>query len=163
MLYFNDFTEPLGEGKSFGDSFYEWFNDQAPYSLWEKEWYYGMVLNGDPTLRIFPSDSIKPYVSIIKPDNGIYFKDSKILPFFNPFIIGEITVELSIIENNNEIDYVEFLLDDNLIFTDFEKPYSFLFDEPKFGNYELKIIVYDKNNNIVFDQKNITLFNFGLF
>jgi hypothetical protein len=163
MLYFNDFTKPLGEGKSFGDSFFEWFNDQAPYSLWEKEWYYGMVLNGDPTLRILQSDSIKPYVSIIKPENGIYFKDSKILPFFIPFIIGEITVELSITENNNEIDYVEFMLDNNLIFTDFEEPYSFQIDEQKFGNYELKIIVYDKNNNIVFDQKNITLFNFGIF
>ena len=29
MLYFKDFTEPLGEGKSIGEAFYLWFNAQA--------------------------------------------------------------------------------------------------------------------------------------
>lgn len=52
MLNFQDFTRPLGEGKTIGRSFREWFEDQSPYVLWEQEWYYGMILNGDPTLRV---------------------------------------------------------------------------------------------------------------
>jgi len=51
MLNFEDFTEPLGEGRTVGESFHEWFDAQAPFEQWEREWYYGMVLNGDPTLR----------------------------------------------------------------------------------------------------------------
>jgi hypothetical protein len=51
MLNFHDFTAPLGEGKSIGASFHEWFDAQAPYELWEREWYYGMSLFGDPLLR----------------------------------------------------------------------------------------------------------------
>jgi hypothetical protein len=52
MLNFNDFTSPLSEHKSIGKAFQEWFDAQAPYVLWEKEWYYGMVLCGDPMLFI---------------------------------------------------------------------------------------------------------------
>jgi len=52
MLNFDDFTQPLSEGKSLGEAFRIWFDAQAPYQLWEKEWYYGMVLCGDPTLYI---------------------------------------------------------------------------------------------------------------
>lgn len=51
MLNFGDFTDPLGEGKTVGAAFREWFDAQAPFELWEREWYYGMILNGDPTLR----------------------------------------------------------------------------------------------------------------
>ena len=53
MLNFDDFTIPLSEGKSLGEAFRIWFDAQAPFVLWEKEWYYGMVLCGDPTLNIF--------------------------------------------------------------------------------------------------------------
>jgi hypothetical protein len=57
MLNFDDFTDPLGENKSIGVAYREWFDAQAPFELWEKEWYYGMVLCGDPTLTLF-SDAI---------------------------------------------------------------------------------------------------------
>jgi hypothetical protein len=52
MLNFQDFTSPLGEEKTLGEAFRLWFDAQQPYELWEKEWYYGMVLCGDPTLRV---------------------------------------------------------------------------------------------------------------
>lgn len=51
MLNFQDFTNPLGEGETIGGSYFEWFLAQSPFETWEREWYYGMVLNGDPTLR----------------------------------------------------------------------------------------------------------------
>jgi len=53
MLNFHDFTGPLSEdNKTIGQAFLQWFQAQAPFALWEQEWYYGMVLNGDPTLRL---------------------------------------------------------------------------------------------------------------
>ena len=51
MLNFQDFTDPLGKGKNMGLAYLEWFDAQAPFEQWEREWYYGMVLNGDPALR----------------------------------------------------------------------------------------------------------------
>jgi hypothetical protein len=52
MLNFQDFTHPLGTGKTLGQAFLEWFDAQAPFELWEREWYYGMVLCGDPELTV---------------------------------------------------------------------------------------------------------------
>jgi hypothetical protein len=51
MRYFGDFYAPLGEGKSLGQSFKEWFIRQSPYGLTERQWFYGMTLLGDPTLK----------------------------------------------------------------------------------------------------------------
>jgi hypothetical protein len=69
MLQFNDFTRPLSEQKSIGESFREWFDAQSPFVQWEKEWYYGMVVCGDPTLFII--ENTHPTAPIINgPVNG---------------------------------------------------------------------------------------------
>jgi hypothetical protein len=53
MLNFHDFTGPLSEkNATIGQAMLAWFQTQAPFDLWEQEWYYGMVLNGDPTLQL---------------------------------------------------------------------------------------------------------------
>jgi len=53
MLEFQDFYGPLGEGKEIGEAFRAWFEAQIKdgFEMWEKSWYYGMTLLGDPTLR----------------------------------------------------------------------------------------------------------------
>jgi len=83
MLNFHDFTEPLGQGKTIGTSFLEWFDRQAPYAEWEREWYYGMILNGDPTLRPMLKGDMDHDYDIDLEDfynfrdcyNGVYLKD----------------------------------------------------------------------------------------
>jgi hypothetical protein len=51
MRYFEDFYIPLAEGKNLGQCFKEWFIGQSPYGLTERQWFYGMTLLGDPTLK----------------------------------------------------------------------------------------------------------------
>jgi len=50
MLNFEDFYTPLAQGSTIGQAFLEWFSRQAPYEGWERDWYYGLVLCGDPLL-----------------------------------------------------------------------------------------------------------------
>ncbi|UCF49139.1 MAG: hypothetical protein JSU91_05165 [Thermoplasmatales archaeon] len=70
MLNFDDFNYPLSQQKTIGESFRDWFEAQAPYLLWEKEWYYGMVVCGDPTLFIINNNHpIEPDIN--GPNNGI--------------------------------------------------------------------------------------------
>jgi hypothetical protein len=61
MLAFEDFTEPIGQGVTIGKSFKEWFNAQTPIEQWEKEWYFGMIVFGDPTLRVLKLDNYPPF------------------------------------------------------------------------------------------------------
>ncbi len=54
MLYFEDFYRPWGDGKAMGEAFLDWFVARASggFEEWEISWFYGMTLNGDPTLLI---------------------------------------------------------------------------------------------------------------
>ena len=96
MLYFKDFNEPLSKGKNIGESLIDWFNKQEPFQQWEKEWYYGMILNGDPTLYLKKNDFNKSTVIITKPENAIYFRDKKIFSFPRTIIIGKIKIEVKL-------------------------------------------------------------------
>ena len=51
MLFFEDFYKPLGEGKVIGDAYVDWWKMRGPtHDDFERYWFYGMVLLGDPTL-----------------------------------------------------------------------------------------------------------------
>ena len=51
MLFFADFYDPMGKGKVIGDAFVDWWKARDPAHLpWERYWFYGLVLLGDPTL-----------------------------------------------------------------------------------------------------------------
>ncbi|MFQ6002212.1 MAG: dockerin type I domain-containing protein [Candidatus Zixiibacteriota bacterium] len=54
MLDFYSFYYPLGQGKSIGDAYKEWFEVQAQdgFDDWEKGWFFGNNILGDPTLTI---------------------------------------------------------------------------------------------------------------
>jgi len=55
MLDFASFYGPIGQRKCIGQAFKEWFNVQAQggFDPYEKAWYYGMNILGDPALTIF--------------------------------------------------------------------------------------------------------------
>jgi hypothetical protein len=50
MLNFDYFYDPLGDNKTMGQAFKEWFEDMAPYTTSERDWYYGMTICGDPMI-----------------------------------------------------------------------------------------------------------------
>ncbi len=139
MLNFADFTQPLSEGKSIGDSFRLWFEKQAPYEQWEKEWYYGMVICGDPTLYVIPQSDIE----ITKPENAIYIQDKKILPFFKPVIFGKITIEVDALNDGFGIDRVEFYIDEELIENITSPPYQCMWDERVFFKHKITVVAHD--------------------
>ena len=141
MLNFDDFTSPLSEDESIGEAFCEWFDAQAPFIQWEKEWYYGMVVCGDPTLSL----NLKTQMKITKPEKAIYIRDNKVLPFFLPILIGKITIEANATNEEYGINRVEFLVDNDLRENDSSEPYSFSWNEPAFFRHNIKVIAY---NNI---------------
>ena len=53
MLYFEEFYTPLGTGAAFGEAFRDWWQyvAQGGFSGYERAWFYGNALLGDPTLK----------------------------------------------------------------------------------------------------------------
>lgn len=53
MLDFEEFYNPVGSGSCFGEAFRDWWAYEASggFSSYEKAWFYGNALLGDPTLK----------------------------------------------------------------------------------------------------------------
>ena len=70
MLLFEDFYRPMGQGDVIGDAYVNWWRSRGPdHQLWERRWFYGLVLLGDPTLAWWKGGVPKPE----QPQNGDEF------------------------------------------------------------------------------------------
>ncbi len=81
-------------------------------------------------------------VSIIRPRNGLYIFDRKILPLHGTVVVGGVTIT---VEASKDTSKVEFYIDDNLKYTDDTYPFSWFWDEWKFGIHTIKVLGYDQN------------------
>ena len=100
-------------------------------------------------------------VDIVKPkENHLYVFDKEIMPsiFGNTFIIGKITIKANACGKNG-IEKVEFYIDDELKFTDYDMPYDWPWNEKAFGNRELKVIAYDIKENKAAEKIEVKIFN----
>jgi hypothetical protein len=54
MLDYGDFYQALGENRTFGQAYLEWFQSRGGtiFDDWEKCFYYGLILCGDPLLKL---------------------------------------------------------------------------------------------------------------
>jgi hypothetical protein len=75
MLEFHSFYGPLGQGKSLGQAFKDWFNYilLGGVSFDDLCWFYGMTLLGDPFLK--PA-GIGCYLTLTKPAGGETFDEN---------------------------------------------------------------------------------------
>jgi hypothetical protein len=70
MLLFEDFYRPMGEGKTIGQAFVEWWKARGPvHDEGEQQWYYGLTLLGDPTLNWWKG----AVPTLLTPENGDVF------------------------------------------------------------------------------------------
>jgi len=84
MLCFEDFYLPLGEGASFGNAFLQWaqIDMESCAGDQSRPWFYGMCLQGDPTIKLGrwqPPSSYLHYMpgdingdSLVQADDAIY-------------------------------------------------------------------------------------------
>ena len=81
MLGFEDFYEPLYFRVSIGEAFGQWWQqnvDTGEDTMWERSWFYGMVILGDPNLKVSYDTSNFIYVDV----SNLGFEDgSQEFPF----------------------------------------------------------------------------------
>ena len=77
------------------------------------------------------------------PDDFIYIKIKKILPFFRTIIFGQVSVNA----NNTDIAKAEFYVDGKLKETLTSPPYLWKWDEKAFLKHTLETKVYDREGN----------------
>ncbi len=105
------------------------------------------------------SDNDPPDISIDKPTNGIYYFDQKFINYPQPLIIGDITFELSIFDEN-DISKVMFIMDEQIKSKQQYPPFEWNWDKRAIGKYTIQIVCYDDSGNIGLAQKDFTIINF---
>jgi leucyl aminopeptidase len=97
-------------------------------------------------------------VTITKPINGLYLRDTRILPIRRCIIIGQITIEADAHQNPLGIARVEFLVDGKLKATDTEAPYTWTWNTPAFFKHTITVTAFDNSGKSV--QASITVSKF---
>jgi outer membrane protein assembly factor BamB len=121
-----------------------WYNDEGELLANEKCRYTIPSLGSGENLTLFIVP--EPFaITITKPQPGIYLANFRILPFHSPVIIGNILVQAEVqFENLSQIDRVEFFLDNdmNMMMSDGEPPYEWLWKQRSFGRHTLIATAY---------------------
>jgi hypothetical protein len=101
-------------------------------------------------------DKNDPEISLATPEEGyIYILDRRIMPtlFDNTFIVGRFTIEATAADATSGIQYVEFLLNNEILWKDYAEPFqaaaprNCLFDEVPTVN-KLQARAYDLAGNV---------------
>lgn len=96
----------------------------------------------------FRSDTTIPVVKIIKPVNGLYLMNMKILPFFKPLIIGSIEIQVNATDNSSGINRVEFYIDAKLMNQTSIEPYHWTWTKLAFFKHTITVKAYDNAENV---------------
>ncbi|MCK5261101.1 MAG: hypothetical protein KAJ44_02890 [Thermoplasmatales archaeon] len=102
-------------------------------------------------------DEEPPIVEITKPGSAIYFLNIEIFPFFLPFIIGPIDIEVTA-SDNREIESVEFKINDISQWTDTTEPYIWTWEEGVFFIQNIEVVAVDGSGNHGYDTRTVLKF-----
>jgi len=112
----------------------------------------------EQAIIIYENEKIPPSVTITKPTNGIYFADHYFIGFFLPLIIGKITIEAAIYDNESGINRVEFSINDEIQETLTEPPYQWEWKKHVLGIRTIQVSAFDNSGNKA--AKEISVLNF---
>lgn len=96
------------------------------------------------------------YTNMEKPkENRIYLFDREIASSRTIIILGRITITAEVF-STGKVEKVEFYVDDEIRFVDYESPYQWVWRELTIGWHQIGVIAYDERDNKAED--NVTVF-----
>ena len=122
---------------------------QEPFLQWEKEWYYGMIICGDPTLYVSQTGEPVLSIDIVSPSNGIYLSNQKLFPFSVPVVFGDAKISVDIINSGYGIDEISFSVNGEHLFVDTDPPYIFTYNVSTFGKIIIAAMATDFSGDSV--------------
>ena len=133
-------------------------NNETAYSVQQTEdggyvvtGHIGPYNNYDVWLIKIKEPLTPPTVIITRPDRYIYIRDNETIPFIIPIIVGKLTIKAEAY-SSEEVEKVEFYLNNILQYTDVEEPYTWTWEKSPFGFYKIEVRVYDGSGKTASDS-----------
>ncbi|MBN2603126.1 MAG: hypothetical protein JXA91_03220 [Candidatus Thermoplasmatota archaeon] len=107
---------------------------------------------GDPNIFLtkFSSENLdleSPNIQILKPEDGLYINNKKIFEGQSTLVLGSINISCDVTDEETGVASVEIYIDDELKTIRENPPYSWMWNEQVFGQYNIKIVAYDYAGN----------------
>jgi hypothetical protein len=127
------------------------YYEENTINISKKDFYYSSIKKDINSISNNESN-----IQIIKPKAGyLYLFDRELIKIGRTLIIGGITIEVEASEN---IEGVDFFIDNNLIFSDYTLPYSRFYNQKILGRHIIKVESYGTDT---FDETNVFILNFN--
>lgn len=156
-----------GDGTSNITGFYPQTEPTRVSHIWNNEGTYDIIISAcdgnawsknNKTVKMTIDDT-PPNIEIKKPKNGLYIFDRGPFPMSSPLIIGDITIKIEGTDSGSGISYAEFYIDNELKYTDMNKPLEWHWDEHAVFTHKIKVIVYDNVGYTSEKEINVLIFN----
>lgn len=147
-----------------------WFGPYEPGETCEASYIWSK--KGNYTIRVISRDEyfcysewsdplpiVVPYsfnIKIERPKQGyLYIFGNKIIPLRHTIIIGPIKIGV----NGNQLNKVEFYIDEKLKYVAYEPPFTWTWNEFAIGRHEIKVVAFDFAGNTAIDEQKVWIFN----
>ena len=148
----HDVYDPENDGIYLSDSLGVHEHWDTTVDIFSSARYSGLSGNGIDFIS-YGEEYVHPEIIISEPvENYLYFSGREIIPLPMTVIIGTIDVKAKINGISDDIEKVEFYIDDKLQATDYEEPYLWSWDEPTFLKHTLSATAYHNTENISSDD-----------
>jgi len=104
------------------------------------------------------ADNTKPEISIVKPNDGFYIFNRKIIPLERSIILGPFNFEFNV-DDKGGIEKTEIYIDEELQTTLSGLSFEWYMNMKIYGRHNLKFVVYDHAGNKDTISKMISIFN----
>ncbi|OYT28714.1 hypothetical protein B6U98_04265, partial [Thermoplasmatales archaeon ex4572_165] len=117
-----------------------------------------ITINDTTFVIISKPDEDPPEIIIESPINALYYKNKAIFPFFTPFILGTVDINVTAEDDDSTINKIELYINDLLVHSTTSSIMSYNWDEQIFGKQTISIKAFDSNGNQQFIEKNVWKF-----
>ena len=134
--------DPESDGEYLSDSLGVHEHWDTSFGIFSSDRYSGPDGNGIDYIAL-GNESSSPTIRILTPkENYLYIAGKEIISLPLTVILGKITVEAEVRGIINEVEKVEFYIDNDLKNTDDDEPFLWLWEEPAFLTHTIKVIAY---------------------
>ena len=120
-----------------------------------------LASNSTNSENVSANDTTPPQITLLKPENGLYINNKKIISLQHPRIIGCVEIQITAQDNETGINQVIIYLDDALKKTFSTAPYVFVLNERSIGKHTIRIEAFDNQGNKAIYSTDI--YNYNLF
>jgi len=108
--------------------------------------------------KFISEDFNSPDIQILKPEDGLYLENKKILELKSTYVFGAINIICEVTDEETGVESVEIYINDELKTIKGAPPYSWFWNEQVFGQFKIKIVANDHAENNYSIEKNVWKF-----